>query len=322
MTAKRLKLPEWATPVNPVYRLETTRWNRSRGLLLLQRGCLPAILAAGGALALAMVMLIFLPQVYWSVEGAFAALLAVLMFLLAVMQAMSGAVVNILMVARAAPMISEEVELQSWGLLRTTTLTLREIVMAKFAAALRQLRSALIGLMGLRVTSTITGLLGIGFILRSIVYNDLQGFREAMDHGLWLLPVAALGVFVVWYLAQPFVQFLLNASLGMLASASMHSRARAVAVGLGARLAGWVLSITLNAAALYGLGFIIIANWTSPYSAPIEYFQNRPEPKPETVIAVVCAVGIAYVLGVLATQLGLTALCLGLAQRRARHVKD
>lgn len=276
---------------------------------------------AMGALAVTIVLaVVFAPQVYNDMETAVTSTLGVLMAVLVLIQIGVGAAANILLVAQVAPAISGEVELQSWGLLRSTTLPLREIMLAKLVAIFTQMRGALAGLLALRVASTGTGLLLVAYLLRESFYYDPTGREEFFGSGQWVMPGLALALFTIWYLAQPAVQFGLNGAVALLASASARSRARAIAAALAARMAGWVLSALVNGGLIYGLGYLLIANWASPYSAPLRAFRDRPTPSEEMIAFVLGSTAALYVLGVLAAQLGLTVGALALAQRIARRL--
>ncbi len=313
--------PGWARPEHPVYRLEQRRRVASGALRALQHGCLPSLLAAAGLAAVAAIVLAAPQQIMWSLESSMSGTLSTVLVLMVLIQLVGGAASNILMVAQASPLISGEVELQSWGLLRSTTLTVREIVLAKYAATLAHLGSALIGLTALRLASATTALLWLAYtLLRGTFYFDRAGWLRMIERRLWVGPVIAGVICLAWYVTQPAVQHLLNGALGMLASSFAPSRARAVAAALAARLAGWAGSIVVNGGLIFGLGFLILANWAEPQYAPIRAFRTLPPPSDLEVSLVVSGTVAVYVLTVFAAQVGLTLLALRLAQRRARRL--
>jgi hypothetical protein len=320
-TSKRRTLtPAWGRLQHPVFRLEARRRTSSRVLETMQRGCLPSMLAAASVVAALILVLPLAPGFFYSLnEGVFLTLL-LLMLGLVTLQAMVGMAANILMVAQAAPLISGEVELQSWGLLRATALSLREIILAKFAAVLYQLRETLLGLAAVRAASLITGLIGLGLIIHEAFYYEEESWRRLTRSGLWVLPAAALLLVILWYALQPVLNYLMNAALGLLASAMSRSRSRALAFALGARLFLWISGAMLNFAALYGLGFILIGNWLQPTYAPIEAFQGQPEPSFEAGVVVFSLVTLVYVLLLYAWQIGFVAAALAAAERRARRL--
>lgn len=313
--------PGWARPEHPVYRLESEHRAVSPVLEGIQNGCLPLILAtagltAGSIAALFLANLSFQDLIF-IVPNTLTGVLVVFVLL----QLFSGAAAAILVLAQTAPLISGEVELQSWGLLRTTTLSLREILMAKYAAALAHLRSPLIGLIILRAASTITGLLyAVYEFSRNTFYYDNSTALNWMRNGGWIMPVIAGVLVVVWYAAQPVMQFLLNGALGLLVSAYTRTRGRAIAFALAGRLAWWIGSALLNALLIYVLQYLLVQNWANPSTAPIEMLRDRPAPSPDQVAWVLGGVVAAYALVMLVTQLGAIAGMLRLATRRAGRI--
>lgn len=322
-TSKRfLQRPAWARPEHPVFWLESNRNGRSAVLSLMRFGCLPLILAVGGLVAMGVGTLAFVQEAAYNVENAFMTSLAATVGALLIVQVVAGAAANILMVAQAAPLISGEVELQSWGLLRTTTLTLREIVMAKLWAVLNQLRGSLLGLMALRAASTGTALLFLMYLLlRDILYYMSQArWVETLQEQIWTPPTVAALVFLAWYLVQPVLQFVLNGAVGMAASTFARSRGRAIAIALATRLVLWVSSIIVNVGLIYLLGFLLIANWSQPQYAPIEWFTQFSQPSDQAISFVLSGTAILYIMFVALLQVGLLAAALTITQRRARRL--
>jgi hypothetical protein len=237
------------------------------------------------------------------------------------LQVVAGAVSNLLMIAQSSPLISGEVELKSWELLRATALPLRDIILAKSAAAIRQLRVPLIGLLVLRGISTITALMLAVYTLYrdTFYYFDIEQWRTFIQNAPryavpLLLPVA---LFLLYYTMQPVIQTVLNGALGLLASAYSPSRGRAIAAGLIGRLVLWIASILLNVALLYGGGYLIGRWLTSTYSIP-----GRALSSDEVVVWVLGMTIALYIASVLASQVGLIMFAFGLTQRRARRVGD
>jgi hypothetical protein len=322
MNIPRRLIPGWMRTDHPVYRLERSRQSRSLPLRALYEGCLPAILAGTGLAATIVYALLFLPQIEWGLESGATAMLIGFVVVLLLMQMLVGAVTNVLVIAQTAPLISGEVELQSWRVLRSTTLSLREILMAKFAAALSQLRYSLAGLLTLRLASTITIWVYTVFawLRQSGFYYDPDLYQRWLGNWNWLLPLIGALIFTVWYLAQPVIQLVLCGGLGLAASATTRSRSAAVAAALVSRLVLWVASIVLNVGAIYALAFIIIANWASPAYAPLRFFRELPTPSPEQVALVISLVAIVYMLIVLALQAGAIAAAFRVARRGASRL--
>jgi hypothetical protein len=322
----RLRTPRWASLAHPVYRLEAQRRLENRSLLALRLGCVPSIFAATGLVLIAVAVTVFLSQFAWlgtwqQLSTTIPLLLGWVVGAMVLIQIGAGAIANILTIAQAAPMISGEVELQSWGLLRTTTLTLREIFFAKYAAALNQLRAPLFGLMMLRLASVLTALLLFAYvILRDTFYywypeQWLRFWQEAQ----WFPPLVAVFMVVLVYTNQPILQWFLNGAIGLTASAYAPTRGQAIAAGLVGRLALWVITILTNVACIYLLTYSY-SQWTGGYylSSFTTSYPPVPTPTPLEVNWVTCLTIAGYMAAVLASQIGVTLLLLGVAQRRAR----
>lgn len=318
----RRLLPSWARTENPVYRLETHHRRKNRAANNLRWGCLPLILLTTNATILLILTLVGLSQGYYDPTDTVLSTLALVILGLQAVQLTAGAGVNILTIVQAAPTISGEVELQSWRLLRTTILPLREIVLAKLAGALNELRLPLAGLLTLRFISTITGLIFGSYLIRSSLYYSSRRdiLRFWMD-GEWIPITIAILVFLLYYTLQPAIQFGVNGVLGMLASAYARSRSRAVASALIGRLALWIASIVGNVGAMYGLGYLLIANWSQPAYAPIEAFRNRSAPSDLAIVWVFSMTIAVYILIVLLGQIGFITIGHKLTLRRSRHLE-
>ncbi len=312
--------PAWLRPDHPVFTLETGRRGGVRSLALLQMGCMPLLFAVVG-FALALILLIGLPTLVLSADAdQIVTLLLVAVMAMAMAQAAGGAMVNVLTIAGTAPLISGEVELQSWNLLRSTVLPLHDILFAKLAAAIHSQRLPLAALLILRAISLVTALLfGLAYLLREEFYwMDQAEYRRFWQDGMWIPIAIAVLVAAVFWLSQPLVQMGLNGAIGMLASVSGGTRSRAIASALAGRLVLWIGSTMVNFLAIYGLSFLILGNWLEPRYASIEAFRTLPEPTPAQAVWMIGLVIAGYILALMASQIGLTLAMLGIAQRRAR----
>jgi hypothetical protein len=315
------RLPVWARRSHPIYRQETQRHAASRGLAVLQLVFLPILFAVTG-LALIGALVVMLPLlVDAATDGVVQGSLWVTLAIVATIQLGAGALCNVMVIAQTSPVISGEIELQSWRLLRTTTLPLHEIVFAKLSAALMHLRLMLGGLMILRIITTITAvLLFVISLFRNTVYNLGPGEAAAyMVELRWLPLMLPLVTVMVAYLAQPVIQFLLNGSLGLLASAYTRSRGQAIAAALMGRLGLWAFALLFHIAAFSSLTSML-QNWSQPEYASIESFHGLPAPTTEAVTAVTCVVVAGYAVSVISGQIGIALMSLGLALRRARRL--
>jgi hypothetical protein len=225
-----------------------------------------------------------------------------------------GATINLITVALAAPLISGEIELKSWELLRATALTLREILLAKLSAIIHQLRLPLAGLFVVRAVCTGAGLFLVFAALMSEMRYELQyGLSEADGEYIveqWVPIIVAVLVVAVVHFTQPLLQMLMNTVLGMVASAFTRARGRALAAGFGIRLALWGLTSVLGTA---GISFTINAYdrwlWTSPVY-------------PENEVVGIAALIILWALIFLFTQIGITFIGWGITVWRSRRLTE
>jgi hypothetical protein len=325
---RRFKLaPRWARLDHPVYHLETRRRTLNGTVTALSRGCLPVVLGVLG--------LVFFGALVWGLGDLFRwanswgdlgdmflAVLARAMLALLFVQFGIGAMTNVLVITLAAPTISGEIEMQSWRLLRTTTLPLREVILAKYAAVIRNLRGPLIALVTLRAVS-------LGNLLVLFAYDLFRGifyfmgpdeWRKFVNGGVWFPPLIPIALFLVYYAAQPWLQYYFNGALGMAASAFARSRANAVVVGLAVRLITWVLSVMIGIAALFFIFYVLGANWATPQYATMEFFRDWPEPTSIQVSWVLSLAFAAWIAAILAWQVGFTLGALALTRWRSRRL--
>lgn len=310
----------WASLQHPIYWLESRRRARYRGLAILRWINTPIIFAVAG-LAIAITTGVVWASEGWGwIEYAAPQALGISIVAMVIIQLVAGATVNILMIAEAAPLISGEVELQSWRLLRTTTLPLNQIIYAKLAAALASFRGTLIGLMFIRAASLLSGwLLFAFFLLREVLYYSSPNLWQEDVFSIFI-PIFLAGIlFSIYYLSQPAMQFLVNGAIGLFASAHTRARGPAIAVGMASRLLLWVGSILVNVGVFYGIGFLF-SEWGSPRYSMFDVYQILPQPTEQQVAWTVCLMIGTYALAILVGQIGLSLVALGLTQRRARRL--
>jgi hypothetical protein len=303
-----------------VFHQETQRHAVSKGLAVLQLIFLP-ILFAVSSLSLAGALALTLPLlVDATADSVVIGALSVSLSILMTIQLGAGALANVMVITLVSPVISGEMELQSWRLLRTTTLPLHEIVFAKFSAALLHLRLMLGGLMIIRIITAVSGiLLFLYTILRQDIYN--QGVASYFFTFEWIPQIFAMTVVLVVYLFQPAIQYFMNGSLGLLASSYTRSRGQAIAGSLMLRLAVWAFAFLAHIAAFSSLTGMI-DNWSHPSSAPYQSFHLLPTPSTEAVTWVTFQVIAGYAFSVAAWQIGISMLSTGLALRRSRELGE
>jgi hypothetical protein len=319
-SAFRIRLPVWARPSHPVFHQETQRHAVSKGLAVLQLIFLPILFAVAslslfGALTLTLPLLVDA-----TADSVVLGVLSVSLSILMTIQFGAGALANVMVITQVSPVISGEMELQSWRLLRTTTLPLHEIVFAKFSAALLHLRLMLGGLMILRIITAVSAvLLFLYTILRQDIYS--RGITDYFLGFEWIPQIFAMGVVLVAYLYQPVIQYFLNGSLGLVASAYTRSRGQSIAGALMLRLAVWAFAFLIHVAAITSLSSMIDA-WAHPSSAPYQSFHLLPTPSTQAVTWVTFLVIAGYAIAVVAGQIGLSMLTTGIALRRSRELGE
>lgn len=317
-----LIVPRWARREHPVYWLESRRQVRNRGLATIQGAFLPVLFGVVG-LAIPVVMVFAVPSFYSfsGMESNVGIILTLETAVLVCIQLGAGAVVNILTVALAAPLISGEIELQSWRLLRTTMVSLPDVVFAKLAAVLSDLRTMLLGLFILRLISTGTAVLLFMYITlrETMYYMSAVQVRRFLASGEWAPYAILMAAIVLYSLSQPIVQALMNGMLGMAASSYARSRSQAIAGGLVGRLVVWLGTTLLNVGLIFGLIYLF-NSWSSPSYAPLEIFRNLPSPTEEQIAWAICLTISGYLLGYLLAQTGFIFISVGAVLRRTRRL--
>jgi hypothetical protein len=322
MGGLNLAVPHWARHEHPIFWLESRRQGRIRGLATIQGAFLPVLFGVVG-LTIPLMMVFVIPSLYGysDLESNIALLLTLEIVALVCIQLGAGAIVNILMVALAAPLISGEMELQSWRLLRTTMVTLPDIIFAKLAAVLHELRTMLLGLFVLRLASTGTAVLLFAHVMlrETVFYMGGSEIRSFLARGEWIPYVILIAAITFYNLGQPFVQAMMNGMLGMAASSYARSRSQAIAGGLVGRLVAWVGTTLLNVGLIFGLSYLF-SNWFSPSYAPLAIFHNMPTPTGQQIASAICLTISGYLLGYLLAQIGFISVLVGVVLRRTRRL--
>jgi len=322
MSKQRSESLHWSRPTHPIFWMETRRRARAGAGGIFHYAALPVAFVSLQTIVLFAIIVSIVSSA--PVVDVSSYTLETLMYVgpgvvfgfLLVVEFALGATINLVTVALATPLISGEIELQSWELLRATALSLREILLAKIAATLHQLRLPLLGLVLVRAVCTASGL----FLFFALMLSEL---RYSMRYGLsgidfeslsetWLpLALAVLAVAFAHFF-QPPLQALMNTMLGMVASAFTRSRGRALAAGFGVRLALWGVTSVLGTA---GISFTITAYDRWLYQSPF-YFYPQNETQATALLI------ILWAMIFVATQVGITLLAWRLTIRRARRLTE
>jgi len=237
--------PPWARSTHPVYQREIESWARSRGLRRLRIGSAPLafliFLALGGLCGLTTIDSASTPQerlLIWS-----------LIFLasLLVGQAFISFATGLIATALTATVISSEIESETYGLLRATTVPTDEIVLAKYAATLRQLVAPLAVIVAVRIV----------VVVGAVVTADLAMRMQGIDGGLvgtllaiplefispisiWTIALTVLG-WMIFFTLKPVLSITLYAAVGIFASSITRTRINGIITSAGLRLALVVL---------------------------------------------------------------------------------
>ncbi|MGF1506469.1 MAG: hypothetical protein ACFB51_15260 [Anaerolineae bacterium] len=305
---------------NPVFRFEAARDQSAHWSRTLRYGCTLILLAALVLVLTAVVTVTTLANIAYSLEELVINLLVVSVLVLVALQILAGMGLGILTVAQAAPAISSEVEMQSWSMLRTTALSLGQILAGKFAAVYARLRTPLISILVLRLITVLTGLLlGAVLIMRDQVYWIHAGAWDRFwISGAWQPFVFAVPVVIIYYIGQPLLQFVVNTALGLFYSAHNRQRVRALTASIASRLVLWVLMLVVNGLAIYGL-VLLVDEWSYAYWAPQLYVQL---PTTTTILWAIGSVLFVWIAVQLAWQAGLALFTMALTYRRARYLAD
>ena len=326
----KMLLPElWAFITgrtnHPLYRRELSGWAYLRFWRKLRGGCLP-LLAVGTFVVSALCgMLTMLSVGGTSSEGWLIAMSAALVALFFT-QGLIHWLLGLLATALTATVISAEVEAETYKLLRVTPLSAREIVLAKFGAAFRQLRDPLLFLVALRlllvggtVLTLTLSLTTVEGATPSVVLSDVPSVSPSVV--LLLLDVLSVGMvgllWLLYYLLRPFLSILLFSAVGMLGSSLARTRVGGLLAAGGLRVAlgtaGYVLSQVVSTILSLTLGPFLAFN------GPPSWLQALLV-RPALVVLGGAGVGAVWLFVVMLFQIGLVTLFLHTAIRRAERL--
>lgn len=144
----------------------------------------------------------------------------------------------------SATVISREVEDRTWTPVLSTPLTLRDIVMAKYAAIFHYMEP---------VTTTITYIRAVPLVVIGATWlaSTLTVLPRA-GLGYWAETTLAVLAAGIYFMLAPFLDVAVDGAIGLLASAISPHRSTAVAMAVLARATGWLLPLALAAPLQYG----------------------------------------------------------------------
>jgi len=243
---------------------------------------------------------------------------------LAAAEGIIRSITGLIVTALSATTISAEIEAETYGLLRLTSIPPHEIVLAKFSATLRQVRAPLLVLIGLRIAIIgLGGLILVALVAAGAVFASsaaaslpLVAARPAPAAALSLsllyaMAIAsALAAIVLWlayYAVRPVLEALVFAALGTFASSLARTRsgglltagALRIALGMVSYIAGQVVSSFVSLAALPLAALPALPLW----------FQHMIS-EPALVILALGLIGLLVLIVVLVIQIGLILLLL------------
>ncbi len=311
-------------PDHPLYRREMAGWAYLRPWRSIKRGCLPLI----ALLLLSTTACCGLSVLAPTIQGmngqvvVVFGLLAGLMFGGETLRWITGLAAT----ALTATSISAEIEAETYELLRLTPLPPREIVLAKFGAAFRQVQMPLAVVTAVRAVT----LPGMVLWLIYVIYTSAQATAPsyspalpvpAIDPAPLILPgLAVLGAVLLWflyYLVEPFISTTLYAALGVFASTLARSRSGGLLAAGGLRLVLAGLAYVLANLASTLIQLLMLPLLMIPSLPPwLEYLLSRPD------LLVVEAAGTAllWLVMIVAAQIGMTLLLIHFAAQRAARL--
>lgn len=158
----------------------------------------------------------------------------ILLWSLLVGQAFVSLATGLIATALTATVISSEIEAETYGLLRVTDVPTREIVLAKYAATLRQLFVPLTVIIVARVLIVVGGAVALDLALR------LQGVDGGLVGAIFAIPaelisaanlslilLAILG-WLAYFILKPTLTLPLFSSVGLFASSISRTRINAI----------------------------------------------------------------------------------------------
>ncbi len=330
----------WTPGGDPIYRREMAGWSYPGPWRSIQRGCLPLIaVLLGGSVCLCSgscgvtVLPSAQPPAQWLL------LPLALGAGLLVGESLLGAITGLITTALAATTVSAEMEAQTYGLLRLTAVSPRQIVLAKLAAVFHQVRTPVLVMMTLRLLLLLLGLVtAAGLTLVALQDSGgaassqtppaalpvavpplpgLTGALTALYVALGVLALMLIALWLAYYLLRPALDILLFGSLGIFASSLARTRANGLLTAAGLRI--------LLGAIAYVAGQVLSASF-SLISLPVSLLPGFPtwlassNAAPGLLGIGAVLIAIAILLAVVSAQIGASLFLVGAAIGRAQSL--
>ncbi len=254
--------PRWATTAHPIYRREAALWRKRSGRwqwLFLPFLFFPLCCAAACGLSLLPIAL------EDNSPGALAAVGGLTLIVgLWSLHGFAAWGVSLITTIAASTVIARERETLNWALLRVTSLTSQEIVLAKIAALLNWLRWPLAALLLARLAAVAATAAGAA-VLVLFAPQINPDITASMQVALWILTVAGAALLAAFLLVELAASIIYNCAIGLLSSAFVRSTASAVALTFVLNL---VLALFVFAPAQQALtlGLVAFSNVQLPLS--------------------------------------------------------
>jgi hypothetical protein len=145
----------------------------------------------------------------------------------------------------SAGIVSHEIEGHTWNVVRSTTLTVEQIMMAKYAALLRYMEPHYMLIIYIRAMPAI--IFGVSWGTSTLTVLPQQGFAY------WFSTSLAFLFAGVYLLISPVLDAGFDAALGMLASTLSGRRSTSLIMTMFIRLAGWMLPFALTIPIQFGI---------------------------------------------------------------------
>jgi hypothetical protein len=317
-------------PRHPIYRREMAGWSYLGFWRRLRKGCLPLVAAivvlmtcfCGGLTLLSVDDLEEWPLV--------AAAILVGIYLA---QGIIHGLMGLLAIALASTTISAEVEAQTFHLLRTTPMPVKQIVLAKFGAAFRQVRLPVAAIILLRVLLIVGAVVAIAAALILIpdarptspaplppgagpIIQALPGSTIAALLAGVVAVVVLVALWLAYFLFRPVLNAMLFVSIGLFGSTLGKTRSGGLIAAFGMRFGLWVVSYVLSQVVTTG-GSLLLSPLFAFGGAPLLWLEDLANRQPALVILAGTAVVVIWFLVAIALQLGVTLLAVKASARRA-----
>ncbi len=327
-------------PDHPVYRREMTGWSYVRMWRNLRRGCLPSILilAALAAGCCGLMTLLSVSQNSSDFDGFYRVLLVVGAAVVGIFYAgeivllIAGLIATVL----TSTSISAELEADTYALVRITLIPPREIVLAKFGAAIRELRRPV---MAVLITRTLLLIMIPTLLILALVYA-VSTALPAPGGGaappspssvgpVTLLPLSVmatstLGVVsvivavllgLVYYFVQPMLDMMLFAAIGIAASTMSRTRASGLFAGFGLRVALGIAACMANQVISSAVSLVLTPVLILPVTNTA--VGNMLSNNPGLLVTGYALTGVVSFLLIMAGEFGGTLLLLRFSEGRA-----